>query len=216
MFGNLLTSIWFLSSMSRKTKKAPKSIPLKDSRYILSKSDGRIRTSKGHFVKKDVAVRLTHLYYTEGKDGRLRRPNGTLAKTYEKNLYKEFKDKPRGGSVVPPESSLKGVLEGRFRADHKEVTSSDAFARGRFLKRQFYFNFFCACRLKDESESPETYIEDLGGERHRIVEHWFGYATNQFTTMGGLYETALSAHDRHYPQHINEVFKLTEKKTMQL
>ena len=204
--------------MSRKTRKGSKSLPLKDSRYILSKKDGRIRTTKGHFVKKEVSQRLTHLYYSEGKDGRLRRPNGTLAKSHERKLYKEFKEKPRGG-VSPDRAKALGLtlkLEGKFREDHKEITSSDSFARGRFLKRQFYFNFFCACRLKDESESPETYIEDFGGERHRIVEHWFGYATNQFTNMNDLYERAKSAHDRHYPQHINEVFKLTEKKQMQL
>lgn len=200
--------------MSRKTKKARKSISLKDSRYILSKNDGRVRTNKGHFVKKEVSQRLTHLYYIEDVKGRIKRPDGTRAYKREIKLYREFKEKPR--VTVPPDSSLKGVLEGRFRAEHKEVKAVDRFTKGRFLKRLFYFNFFCACRLKDESESPETYIEDIGNERHRIVEHYFGYATNQFTTMGALYQSALKEHNNYYPQHINELFRLTEKKRMEL
>jgi len=213
--------------MSRKSK-PKRSVRLGNSEFRLSLKDHRVRDSKGRFISKTKSEKLTYQYYKVDSKGRLRRPNGRFAsrsemkrhdiehKRVEKRQQRSKQLSDSYGQEHIRQTELEGRLESKFRRDHKEVSPASDFARGKFLKRQYYFNFYCACELDEDSDSPETYIEVIGDRDIKIVEHFFGYATNSYSNMKDLHDRALSAHNQSYRHHTNRLFKLIEKKRAQL
>lgn len=138
------------------------------------------------------------------KDGKVsvRRPDGRFSSSREQNIYREYREKVFAPTPTPTPLTPTEV--------EPDLTDFD---RGKFLRRLYYFNFWCTCKVADDDDTPETFITPTG---ERMVQHNYGFSTNHFHDLNEVTQRALVAHNRHYPRHKNKSFELTQKKVMTL